>query len=281
MLYKGEDLNKIMKLISILYVLILVLIVFANIPLSKYKNPIHSDSPLAISVDSSEYQAVNKEAHIFLEPVVQLYLLSIDEDGPELLSSATGFSVAASKDDNVSYLLSNNHFCADAIEISVDPERSASITYTKGTEPVSIYFQPSGMTKIVFTDPSTDLCLMEIREYIEPVIFQNYNKIEPVIPVKIVGAPGGIFPVIFDTYISGITLRTEFPIKAMVDGGRPYLFISGIIIPGSSGSPIFNKNNKVIGIVFATPPGMFGGIAIQGEDVQDWLDDLNIKYKTN
>lgn len=268
-----------MRRLLFAYLFILSLITLVNIPFPTYDAPEQSEIILAVTHEGTHLEASNRDAKNYLEPVVQLHLMVSTGGGVEVISSATAFSVSASKKEGISYLLGNDHFCVNAIDISADPESSASVTYTKGTQNASMYFTPAGTAHILYTDPSTDMCLLEVHEYIEPVVFENYRNIGPVSPVKVVGGPDGIFPIIFDTYISSIILRTEMPATAMVDGGRPYLFLSGMVIPGSSGSPVFNDKDRVVGMVFATPPSMYGGIAIQGEDIQDWLDDRDVQYK--
>lgn len=272
--------NKIMKRLLLAYIFVLSLITLVNIPFPTYDQVTQSEMILAVTPEGTHLEASNRDAQNYLEPVVQLHLM-VDNGGGniEVVGSATAFSVSASKKEGISYLLGNDHFCVDAIHISADPLRSASVTYTKGTQNTSMYFQPAGAARILYTDASTDMCLLEVQEYIEPVVFENYRQIGPVIPVKVVGGPDGIFPIIFDSYVSSMILRTEVPATEMVGHGRDYLFLSGMIIPGSSGSPVFNKKGRVIGMVFATPPSLYGGIAIQGEDIQDWLDDQGIRYK--
>jgi S1-C subfamily serine protease len=271
--------NNLMRRLLFAYLLILSLIAFANVPFSVYDSPVQSEMVLAVTPDGHYLEASNKDAETFLEPVVQLHLLAASASNIQVLGAATAFSVSGSKKEGISYLLTNDHFCSNAILISADPTMSASVTYTKGLQKASMYFNPAGAAKILHSDPSTDMCLLEVSEYIPPVVFENYREIGPIIPVKVVGGPDGVFPIIIDTYISSMILRTELGITDMVGHGRDFIFLSGLIIPGSSGSPIFNKKERVVGIVFATPPSLQGGIAIQGEDIQDWLDTQGIKYK--
>jgi len=268
--------RKLFKFTVYLYAFVLAILVAINIPLSFTEEPVHVDIP--VTMEGTYLELSNKDADNYLKPVVLLQLTVDNGSGPRLYGSATGFSVSGSKKDNESYLLTNDHFCSDALTIGISPFKTASIIYNQGDERSPILYNPSGVAYIVYTDPSQDLCLLKINEYIKPVIFDK-KQVEPVTPVKIVGAPQGIFPVIFDTYISSTILRTELPFENLVGNGRDFLFISGRVVPGGSGSPIFNEEGRVVGIIFASPMAAYGGIGIQAKDITDWLDELDYNYK--
>jgi V8-like Glu-specific endopeptidase len=56
--------------------------------------------------------------------------------------------------------------------------------------------------------------------------------------------------------------------------GEPFLLTSEEVYPGHSGSPIFNENGEVIGIIFASFP-TYGGIGIPVGDIHKFLQDAN------
>jgi hypothetical protein len=255
-----------------IYLFILLTISLIIVP--NYNNQESNTHPVIMS-NADYIQASAKESSVLLGPVVQIHLLIIKNGNLHPAGTATAFSVSASKSELESYLLANAHFCSDAM-LTDDPS-SALVTYTKATEKASMGINPTGLAKIIYSDPDSDMCLLLIDEYIKPVKFEE-RRVTPVTPVKIVGAPDGIFPIIFDTYVSGMMLRTEILINNMAANGSDYIFLSGMIVPGSSGSPVFNKSNKVIGMVFATPQSMYGGIAIQSIDIIRWLDKQGVKY---
>ena len=229
---------------------------------------------------SAEYSAEfvsNREARQYLSPVLLLHVMIEGGIGTVDLGSATGFSVSASRTEGKSYILTNEHFCAAARTASQIPMSSMHISYKKGD---SQLFRSDGRAKIIYGDPAADLCILEADEYIKPVTFDKSYRGEFITPVRIVGGPQGSFPIVYDTYISSTAARTALPFINMHHGGREYLFLSGVIMPGHSGSPIFNENGRVVGIVFAAPPTMYGGFGIQVADIMDWLDEQSITYKS-
>ena len=221
----------------------------------------------------------NRDAKKYLTPVLLLETVVANPNGVAVISSATGFSIAASKKDNVSYILTNDHFCADTLNARAQPLTSAVITYNQGDEKVPINHNPTGISEIVATSPEKDLCILKANEYIKPVVFEQSYPIEPLIPVKIIGAPQGVFPIVYDTYLAGMITRDSLPFYYMMESGGDYLFVSGPTVGGSSGSPIFNEEGRVIGIIFATTQTLYGGIGIHVDDILDYLDELDIDYR--
>ena len=89
--------------------------------------------------------------------------------------------------------------------------------------------------------------------------------------VFIIGGPTGIFPTIIDTYLSGKLDRSEVSLPALSRDGHQFLFLSGLIFPGHSGSPVYNNRYELIGLVFASMPS-YGAIAISLEDIYQFLE---------
>ena len=52
----------------------------------------------------------------------------------------------------------------------------------------------------------------------------------------------------------------------------PFLVIEALIYPGSSGSPVFNKQGKVVGVIFATlqssDPVEVRGLAVDAAELK-------------
>jgi S1-C subfamily serine protease len=128
-------------------------------------------------------------------------------------------------------------------------------------------------SKILYTDPQLDLCLVEAKGYISPAIIADYNY-QPKLfeKVFIVGGPTGNFPIIIDTYISSIVQREEIGLIFLREGGHAFMLVSEQIFPGHSGSPVFNQEGEVIGVVFASLE-TYGGLTISHKDIFELLSD--------
>lgn len=215
------------------------------------------------------------QSKIYMNSVINLNIAP--KEGGHIISEATGFGVAIDKKNRVSYVLTNAHFCSHFNSTSEQMffERS-DVILSNTVQYVSGYLQ------VVAMSPEKDLCLLMTDRYITPVnIAKNYaiKKMDPVISV---GSPFGIFPIITPTYISDYASRDYLPPDQQV-GGAPLLLLSGTVIPGQSGSPIFNQKGEVIGIImgYINPnPPLFlpGGIAISYVDIRDFLEGLQLKF---
>jgi len=269
-------LKKVIKWLIYLYIAALSIFLVLTLGTVSFDSPAEhvKSEPF---IDGAYLKTSNIEAKHYLYPVAILQILASDGVNMKDVAHASSFSVWGSKKEHKSLLLTNDHFCAVAMEISSIPGFAANITYNQGDEKTTAKYNPSGMAYIMYSDSDVDLCLLAVNEYIEPVTFED-DIIEPLIPVKVVGAPEGTFPVVFDTYVSALALRAEYPFPNLAGHGRDYLFLSGTLMPGSSGSPVFNKHGHVIGIVFAAPITVYGGYAIQALDIMDWLDEQDINY---
>ena len=209
-----------------------------------------------------------------LDPVVKLSMFSPAEVigsgalSGLVLGSATGFSVSYDPETNTSMIITNDHFCNEFIE------NTSLILIAEGSRTPRI----NGPTKdfstgtVLKTNPEKDLCLVSIIGFFQPALLagKDYN-IQATDEVTIVGGPSGTFPIITDTYISGHLDREEVGLGGISKEGNKFLFISGFIFPGHSGSPVYNKQNQVIGVIFASLP-TYGCIAIQIKDLHDFLE---------
>lgn len=214
---------------------------------------------------------VRKE-YIPLESVVQLHSAVKTHDGFLLISTATGFSIDWDRKTGESKVLTNHHFC-DVSRDELPMEGEVVFFYTRGDSGPNSYFEPDGILDFVAMNEEDDLCLLTSHEKIKPL---KLSKISPKVgsEVKTLGGPDGIFPIFSKMYISGFIKRERFSMESMNGDGRELIFLSGIIIPGASGSPLLNERGHVVGIIFSTSPGVFGGCAVQSKDIIDWLDEL-------
>ena len=214
----------------------------------------------------------NLDGKKFVSSVIKINF-EVDPNTPQrrITDMSTGFSVYYDKKEDVSYILSNNHFCIEAIN-SILPghlfyENSQTIMSQK------IQFN-SGEIEIIDTDPSKDLCLLSAEGFVKPVEFVSDNyKIQQMDLVVTVGAPGGIFPIIRKTFISNFHKRDAFPDDMVL--GENLLLLSDSVFPGQSGSPLFNLHGKVIGIVCMNLSNngqvIYGGLAIPYQDIKGFL----------
>jgi S1-C subfamily serine protease len=209
---------------------------------------------------------VAKKNQSLIEPVVKLSY--IGPNGP--ITSATGFSVQYDKIYNISYLITNDHFC------SVMYKYPGFFTYTKSDEILSNNIDPYKImhqtANVIKTDSSVDLCLMSVSGKIIPTSLENRDySYETMEKTTSVGGPKGLFPIAVDSYITGLIER-EFIGGDIRTGGKPFLLISQITYGGQSGSPIYNPKGKVIGVIFMQYRDNYGGIVIPLSDIHDFLE---------
>lgn len=97
--------------------------------------------------------------------------------------------------------------------------------------------------KIVAYDDKTDLCMLQsndkVHHYLKPVDLAESNRLKIRDKVYTIGAPRGIFP---------IETEGRIMIPKQEDGK---IMCSMPIYGGNSGSPLFNDNSEVIGVVVA------------------------------
>ena len=220
------------------------------------------------------YISTRKKIMMF-DPVVKLSALSYEQstglsipyDGV-LLGSATGVSVNYDKTLDITSILTNHHFCEEFLDnqmLIMAIESSKKPRINMPNEDMSI-------GRVIKTDPKLDLCLVQTDGYLKPV--KIARKKTPLIEfesVFIVGGPTGIFPTIIDTYISGRLAREEVTLPGVNSDGNSFIFLSGLIFPGHSGSPVFNKKYELVGLIFAQLES-YGALAISLEDIYIFLE---------
>jgi S1-C subfamily serine protease len=181
------------------------------------------------------------------------------------LSAATGFSVKYDIQNNESLIITNDHFCrtnlSDVSFIIEDYSKSSfesNRSYLDG--------------EVVLTEPSLDLCLIKANGYIRPAALASYSYTPRAFEeIYVIGSPSGSFPIIFDSYISSIIRRKDVALGPMGSEGSSFLLISEQVFPGHSGSPVFTRDGKVIGIIFGALRS-YGGLAISVKDIYKILE---------
>ena len=102
--------------------------------------------------------------------------------------------------------------------------------------------------KVIVTDPQSDLCILQIYDednLMHPIKISSKSITKRGTRIFNIGAPGGVWgpgmtPIFMGIY-SGKIFIPELKSKADVYTFNAY--------PGSSGSPIFNINGKLVGLV--------------------------------
>lgn len=228
-----------------------------------------------ISIIKKNELKSNQMSKQFIDPVLKLDLVSREND-QNITYTATGFSIYFDNKTNTSYILTNEHFCKP-----YSPE-FGGFFYELGNTEMSLTTRLfSGELKYIDSDPEKDLCLLSLDGFIQPVkLPKKEYQVSQMEPVLIVGSPEEIFPIIRDTYISNTvdisSIRPDLKLT------QPALLISDLVFHGESGSPVFNKQGEVIGIVTLTVMDKealrFGGMAIPFQNFYPILNKNNISY---
>ena len=136
----------------------------------------------------------------------------------------TGFNISPD-----GLIITNYHVVKDA--------PSVTITFSNGK-----MFSAKEWT----SSPEKDLAFIKIKGKDLPALrFEEDNPAAVGDMVTIIGNPLGFQRV--------VTQGEVISISSMVKGiDVPVLTIKGTIHPGSSGSPVINDNNRVVGVIFAT-----------------------------
>jgi serine protease Do len=112
--------------------------------------------------------------------------------------------------------------------------------------PIDIYF-PNGEVfrgTILHDDPELDLAFVEISGDDLPVLpLQEDGEWKVMDHVYVIGNPLSFTQIANEGYIEGMTF--------VKDRSNNVLQISAPVYRGNSGSPVLNKDNKVIGVVYA------------------------------
>ncbi|MBN1159260.1 MAG: Do family serine endopeptidase [Bacteroidales bacterium] len=177
------------------------------------------------------------------------------DESERIMGSGSG--VIISEDG---YIVTNNHVIesADELEVILDDNR---------------VFE----AKVIGTDPSTDLALLQIEETGLPVIpFANSDEVEVGEWVLAVGNPF----MLNSTVTAGIVSATGRNINILQDRSAIESFIQtdAAINPGNSGGALVNMQGGLIGIntAIASPTGAYAGygFAVPSNIVSKVIEDL-------
>ncbi|RJQ26578.1 MAG: serine protease [Peptococcaceae bacterium] len=180
--------------------------------------------------------------------VVQINAVSRPERAIAAQISGTGFNIAP---DGI--IVTNRHIVSDALNITV--AFSGGKTY-----PV----------KNIKTSPDLDLALIYLEARDLPAATINAEKRSGVgDEVIIIGNPLGIDNVIMEGTISAFISVSGFP--------APVFVIDAPVHPGNSGSPVFDEDKKVAGIVFGSIQQKDGakqqGAAIPAREILEFIGE--------
>jgi serine protease Do len=173
-------------------------------------------------------------------------VVTIEGDG----TKGTGFNI---REDGL--IVTNSHVVA---EIS----------------PITVYFSDGNVFqgKIVADDPELDIALVEIKGKDLPVLsLQEDADFKVNDPVYVIGNPLSFTQIANEGLIEGMTY--------VINRSVPVLQISAPVYRGNSGSPVLDKDFRVIGVVYATTVPKVGsgtrssGLVIPIESIFGLLND--------
>lgn len=177
-------------------------------------------------------------------------------------NTATGSGVIISKDG---YIVTNNHVVADATELEV-----------------SLTDKRTYKAKVIGTDPSTDLAVIQIKESNLPAItFGNSDKAKVGSWVLAIGSPFNLTSTVTAGVISAkarnisiLREKSNVPIESFIQ-------TDAAINPGNSGGALVNLNGELVGInsAIASPTGAYSGygFAVPVNLVSKVIEDI-IKF---
>ena len=218
-------------------------------------------------VSHKAFVLVSLDNHVIPDDCIDDEYMSLGDECPEvggftISSRGSGIIVGISK--GISYILTASHVCrhqkAEAVVVNGVP-----YSYTNSEQLTVIGYD--GATRrsiIVGADEDNDICLvLSLGVWASPA---KIAKEEPLQGEHVynIAAPMGIFApgmaLLFDGHFSGID----------PDHNAFYTIPAW---PGSSGSPVFNTDGEVIGIIHSATP-IFPNISVASrlEDIQNLLN---------
>lgn len=161
-------------------------------------------------------------------------------------SSGTGFNVRAD-----GLIITNRHV--------VDNGGILSISFADGTN--KIY---TASDWVVIND--VDLAVIDIDGFDLPYVKMTDSEVVPGDEIIFIGNPLG-----FDWTISEGTINRIIYLNDTV----PVIYFNGPVRSGSSGSPVFNAESEVVGVVFASFTDQEdSGLAIPISYILDYLEEI-------
>ena len=179
---------------------------------------------------------------------------------------STGFAV--SKD----YVLTAGHFCKDFAPLLAEDKIEDTIyaIHLDGNK----FIENNGFV-IKAVNDKIDECILHKKDHqIKPVKFvRDYSSVKVGDKITIIGSPSAIYPSKTEGYVS--LPKNRLYIQRSITGR---LMLSAHIYPGSSGSPVFDVNNKVIGMIIVGAPGIAGAVR---SDILTKFIERNTNIKVN
>ncbi len=182
--------------------------------------------------------------------VVQVYV-ETRSGAPQGQTRGTGFNL---QPDGL--VVTNRHLVDDASIVRVSFPHIGTFTAKQWT----VY-------------PDADLAVIDLQAEGLPVVSLSGAPAYPDQEVLVIGNPLQFARVANKGKVIGYRENRSSDL--------PYLVIEALIYPGSSGSPLFNEQGDVVGVVFATlrssEPSEVMGLAVSTEELKRFLATLNQK----
>ncbi len=224
------------------FVLFLLLVLSAALPVHGQTAPAESRSTESIAGLSAEAQALARQVR---EAVVQVKVRRVQGvqstgEGParvdKVSGSGSGFFV-----DSEGYIVTNAHVVSDASEVWV--QRAAPPSPPPGEESI---LRPRGSlleAEVVGVDPETDVAVLAVSGTGYPTLpFGNSDRLRRGEMVFAFGSPMGLE----NSMTMGIVSATARQMRP--DDPMIYVQTDASINPGSSGGPLVNRAGEVVGL---------------------------------
>ena len=181
-------------------------------------------SPFALAQDLSERLAEDGVPELYQKASASTVLLRLIKPNGKV-SIGTGFFIPSSTH---TYIVTNYHVVIGATQ------GTANIVNKAETYPIE---------SIVAKDPENDLAILQVAiPSIKPLPLGDSDKMKEGMRVYTVGNPKGLEGTFSEGYISSISRRTA--------NNKKRLQFTAPISRGSSGGPLLNKDQEVIGIAY-------------------------------
>lgn len=183
------------------------------------------------------------------QAVVQVFIDS-RSGSPGGQARGSGFNIASD-----GLIVTNRHLVEDALMIRVSfPGRGA---YS---------------AKQWYVSEHVDLAVIEIEGEDLPAVPLSEQRAEPGDELLVIGNPLQFARIANKGLMIGYS-------KHPAEREAPYLVIQAAIYPGSSGSPLFNDQGEVVGVIFATlrdsDPSEVKGLAVDVSEIELLLGEIS------
>lgn len=147
---------------------------------------------------------------------------------------------------------------------------------------------PTVWANVKYIDVDSDLAILEVdeeghksffEELQNPPEFSTEEILFPTSQIFVVGFPGpaGFQPTVLEATISKLFSMEKY----MIGGGNNISTqISRPVNAGTSGGPVLNKSNHIVGVIFQKYPGEHGAYMIPLPVIQHFLSDLEASERS-